>query len=202
MKTAILACVLSLIAFGCDPEKAPPKVAVPGTEEPDPPGTNAGADAKVVERISDAACDREQSCGTIGPGAYFTSREECLGVMRTKLSPKLTHQNCPMGIAKGALDDCIAGYQASECAQPGFAITRNVHCSVSDLCMKEAPMENAPPPPAEGPAPPSEGPPPPPAVAPPPPVPPPPPPAAAPAPPAAPPSPSAAPAPPPAASAP
>jgi hypothetical protein len=134
MKTAIFALALPAIFLGCDPENVTPKVPVAGTEVEVP-----GADAAVVDRIAQAACDREESCGTIGPGGYFKEREECLTTMRAKFSRQINHQQCPAGIERGAFDDCISAFRANECAQPGEEITRSAHCSVSDLCMKAAP---------------------------------------------------------------
>jgi hypothetical protein len=139
MKTAILAFLLPATLLGCDPENVTPKVPIAGTEVADPPGTTAGADAAVVDRIAQAACDREQSCGTIGPGGYFKEREDCLTTMRAKFSKQINHQQCPAGIERGAFDDCISAFRANECAQPGDEITRSAHCSVSDLCLKATP---------------------------------------------------------------
>jgi hypothetical protein len=139
MKTAILAFLLPAILC-CDPENAPPKVPVAGTEVVrDAQGTTEDADELVVDRIAQAACDREDSCGTIGPGGYFKQREDCLTTMRAKFSRQINHLQCPGGVERGAFDDCISAFRANECAHPCDEITRSAHCSVTDLCLKSNP---------------------------------------------------------------
>lgn len=136
MKTASLVCVLALFAWGCEDTTPAPRVPVAGTNVS---GVDAGAteaDERVVERLADATCQREQSCGTIGPGAYFGTREQCMATMRSKLLPKLNVSECPGGIDKDVVDSCITSFEASECAQPGDAITRNARCPTADLCLK------------------------------------------------------------------
>jgi hypothetical protein len=141
----LLVALLSTALLACENENPPPRTPVPGTDQPDLPYGSPNDDVKVVDRLANVVCDREQSCGTIGPGAYFKGRDECLETVRAKLSKQLNHDQCPAGIDKDALASCISSYQATECAAGSDAITRSARCPLSDLCMKSAPAPSAPP---------------------------------------------------------
>jgi hypothetical protein len=90
---------------------------------------------RTLQRIADATCDREQSCGTIGPGAFFKSREDCLGVIRARTEKGVNQGACPGGVSTAGLHACFASLEAGACTQPGDAITRAAHCEAEDLCV-------------------------------------------------------------------
>jgi hypothetical protein len=89
-----------------------------------------------LARIANATCDREQSCGTIGPGAFFKSREECFALFRERTAKGVNQGACPGGISSAGLRQCLASLDASECSQPGDAITRSAKCDAADLCVR------------------------------------------------------------------
>jgi hypothetical protein len=125
-----------LVLSGCEESTPQPRTPVPGTDHAPLAGQAVAPDMGVVEHIAEATCDREQSCGTIGPGAYFSSREVCMQSMREKLGPKLSFSMCPSGLDGAAVDSCVSSLRSTECTTPGDQITRSARCSVSDLCMK------------------------------------------------------------------
>jgi hypothetical protein len=136
MRSPPLALLLVAFAGGCDDERPAPVTPTPLTDPQPQPLAQAAADTRVVERIAGATCDREQSCGTIGPGAYFASREECMRTLRDKTSESLNPSRCPGGINQRQLDVCLASLDANQCAQPGEAITRAAQCPARALCIK------------------------------------------------------------------
>jgi hypothetical protein len=136
MKSAWLACLLLAFVAACDDERPAPVTPAPLTDPQPQPLAQAAADTRVIERIADATCDREQSCGTIGPGAYFPSREECMLTLREKTRQTLNPSQCPGGIDQKSLDECLASLEANQCAQPGDAITRAAQCPARSLCIK------------------------------------------------------------------
>jgi hypothetical protein len=88
-----------------------------------------------IARIANATCDREQSCGTIGPGAFFKSREECVAFFTQRTEKSVNEQACGGGVSSAGLDRCLSSLTASECSQPGDAITRSAKCEAADLCV-------------------------------------------------------------------
>ncbi|HEY3819627.1 MAG TPA: DUF6184 family natural product biosynthesis lipoprotein [Polyangiaceae bacterium] len=136
MRALTSACLVLALATGCDDEGPHPRTPYPLTDPQPQPNAQAAADARVVERLAAATCDREESCGTIGPGAYFETREVCMKSVRGKLGASLGATLCPAGIDLKAVESCLASLEANQCAQPGDAITRAARCPPSDLCMK------------------------------------------------------------------
>ncbi len=90
----------------------------------------------VVARIVDATCEREQSCGSVGPGAYFHSRAECAESIRVRTLRGLNPQSCPGGVDHGVLDECIESLRAGECGAAGDTVVRASRCDASDLCLR------------------------------------------------------------------
>ena len=136
MRSLSVACLAALAVAGCADDTPPPRTPYPLTDPQPQPNAQGAADARIVERIANATCDREQSCGTVGPGAYFGTREECLNVVRDKTSKTLNAGACPAGINLEAVQSCLSSLEASECVQPGDVITRAARCPTADLCMK------------------------------------------------------------------
>jgi hypothetical protein len=116
--------------------------AAPGTNavRADPVGaTNTqavGADAAIVEKLSTARCDREQSCNNIGGGQKYVSREVCMQQMRGSLANDLNTYDCPHGIDRGQLEHCMLAIKNEECSNPLDTITRMQDCRTGALCMK------------------------------------------------------------------
>jgi hypothetical protein len=136
MNRALAVILLAVVAPACEEESPGAKGPIPGTDRADQGPDGTTVDARLVQRLAEATCEREQSCGTIGPGAYFKSREDCIGSMHTKLDPELNPSMCPRGIDRGAFEGCISSLRSNECTQPSDQITRAARCSPSDLCMK------------------------------------------------------------------
>ncbi|MGD0526416.1 MAG: DUF6184 family natural product biosynthesis lipoprotein [Polyangiaceae bacterium] len=136
MKLLTAACLL-LVTAACEQEgPPPPRTPYPLTDPQPQPNAQAAADFRVIEHIASATCDREQSCGTIGPGGYFESREQCMKTMRDKLDATLGVSQCPAGLDLKAVEACLSSLEANQCAQPGDAITRAARCPPAELCMK------------------------------------------------------------------
>ncbi|MGH7294594.1 MAG: DUF6184 family natural product biosynthesis lipoprotein [Polyangiaceae bacterium] len=136
LRPALLLLAFPLLALGCEETTPAARQPVPGTDHAPLAGPSASPDMGVIDHLSEATCDREQTCGTIGPGADFASREQCLRSMRDKLGPKLSFSQCPGGIDRAAVDTCVTSLRATECTQPGDTITRSARCATADLCMK------------------------------------------------------------------
>jgi len=136
MKTACLACVLVALSLGCEEEVPPARTPAPLTDPQPQPNAQAAADARFVEKIATGTCDREASCGTIGPGATFATRDDCMKTAREKYAKELNPVQCPAGIEVKALEDCLRSLEANQCSQTGDVITRSARCPTKALCMK------------------------------------------------------------------
>ncbi len=109
------------------------------------PGTRAGdgvtaqqaiADEEVVERISAARCDRDQSCNRIGPGAAYRDREDCMRQTRAMVQRDINPTRCRGGVGEVGLDRCVKSLEAGQCDMPGQVAGRTAQCDVAALCMK------------------------------------------------------------------
>jgi len=121
---------------GCMQEGAAAPSVVPDSGPAGSPQAREQAVAGVLDRITKATCDREQSCNTIGPGATFGSRQECQDTVRAKYARDLSVASCPGGMDKNALDDCLTSLDAGQCSGPGDSITRDASCSTKSICLR------------------------------------------------------------------
>jgi len=128
-----LAAVLAGLAAGC--AEGGTRNVVIETAPTTPAELRAQGWEKTTARIANATCDREQSCGTIGPGAFFKSREECFALFHDRTAKGVNQGACPGGVSSAGLDACLSSLAASECSQPGDAITRTAKCDPVDLCV-------------------------------------------------------------------
>jgi hypothetical protein len=136
MRSVAVAAVVLLSPFLAVAACGPPYGPVYGTEAAAPGDVRSAASERVVQQIAQAACERERSCGTIGPGAPFASREQCLETMLAKYRPWLESGACPNGIERQALHHCIESFEAGECTSASDAISRSAECATSDLCLR------------------------------------------------------------------
>jgi hypothetical protein len=100
--------------------------------------TNAQAGTSpVVNRLSDARCDREQACDNIGDGKKYASRRVCLDEMRGNIANDLNAYQCPGGIDEAAVRECQMAIRNEECGvHPFEAITRMDKCRSGPMCKK------------------------------------------------------------------
>jgi hypothetical protein len=95
------------------------------------------ADASVVDRISSARCDREQSCNNVGDGKKYASRGVCMDQLHGAVANDLNSYQCPRGIDGPAVQECVSAIVGEECgAHPVEAITRIEKCRTGAMCMK------------------------------------------------------------------
>lgn len=140
MVTVSLASV-AMTMLGCEhTDDRGVATATPGSV-PQPMGaTNPqarGVDASVVDRLSDARCDREQSCNNVGDGRKYASRHVCVEQLHGSIANDLNSYQCPGGIDGNAVQRCLAAIAEEECgAHPVEAITRMDRCRSGAMCMK------------------------------------------------------------------
>ncbi len=89
-----------------------------------------------IDRIVASRCAREVMCSNVGAAKHFTSSEVCAREIRTKLNDELNASECPNGIDRKELDECLDAIRNESCSNPIESIGRLAACRTSDLCMK------------------------------------------------------------------
>ncbi len=145
MKTLQAMAVLSVATIGllpaCEHEDRG-GAAVPGTtayREYRVGVTNPQApvfDQRIVEQLSTARCDREQSCENVGAGRRYAEREVCLDQMRGSIGDDLNESQCPLGIDREALGACLAAIGAEGCGDGVAILNRARKCRSGALCLR------------------------------------------------------------------
>src|SRR5580704_17051489 len=130
MKTLQAMAVLSLATISLLPaceHQDRGSAAVPGTtayREYRVGVTNPQApifDQRIVDQLSWARCDREESCNNVGAGRRYVARDVCFDQMRGRIGDDLNETQCPLGIDGEALGACLSAIRAEGCGD-GVAI--------------------------------------------------------------------------------
>jgi hypothetical protein len=124
--------IVPLLACG----GANPGPAVTGTPESGITEPQKGADMAVVNRLSEARCDQEQTCKNVGPGAKYASRSTCMEQIHGSIANDLNAYNCPRGLDSAGVDRCMAAIKGEECNHPFDTLTRYDTCRTGALCMR------------------------------------------------------------------
>jgi hypothetical protein len=126
-----------LAAIGCARHPSQTAAAVPGTQPP--PGVMSQqneAQMRVVDQLTNARCDHEQTCKNIGPGQKFVSRETCVDQVRGTMANDINAYNCPRGIDQQALDHCLSSLRSEECSFSFNRLFSENACGATSLCIK------------------------------------------------------------------
>jgi hypothetical protein len=106
------------------------------SEEPKAVGGGPVDVSSAVDRIVEARCAREASCGYIGSDKKWASANACSEVVSREYSDDLTAEDCPAGVDAKELDECIKESRNADCGNPIDVIGRVAACRTSDLCRK------------------------------------------------------------------
>ncbi|MGH7297630.1 MAG: DUF6184 family natural product biosynthesis lipoprotein [Polyangiaceae bacterium] len=94
-----------------------------------------GSATSVVETLAEARCDREQTCGNVGDGKKYASRNVCMDQQRGGIANDLNPYQCPGGIDEAAVQGCLTAVSVEECGvHPLEAITRMEKCRKGAMC--------------------------------------------------------------------
>ena len=123
-----------LACGGANQETAP----VSGTQTIQTGATSAqkGADQAIVNQLATARCDQEHTCGNIGPGAKFATRDVCMEQLRGSIGNELNAYDCPRGLDSNGVDRCMAAIKSEECNHPFDTLTRYDKCRTGALCLE------------------------------------------------------------------
>jgi hypothetical protein len=114
--------------------------------EPAGQTTITGADLGALSRdsaalrIVGARCEREATCGNVGPGKRYPARTDCTREMSAKTFGELEPSDCPSGFDSKHLDDCMTAIGTESCATSLDPVSTISACNKSGLCApKNAP---------------------------------------------------------------
>jgi hypothetical protein len=121
---------LTLI-LGCsrhnDPEPMTP-ASRPVVETP------RSATASAAESIAQSRCEREQRCGNVGGDEKYSSVDDCLTRVRTDWKDDLNARECPGGVNRTQLDECLAEIRSEDCSSPFDTLERVAACTSGQIC--------------------------------------------------------------------
>jgi len=128
--------LLTASAVGCG--AATPAHAVEGSTATTPVGLASAehADAAVVDELTGARCDREQTCNNVGDGRKYASRDTCTESIRGDLGNDLNSYHCPRGIKREGLDSCLSAIRTEACSNPLDTLERMEKCRTVHLCLE------------------------------------------------------------------
>jgi hypothetical protein len=130
-KLALGFSTLTLI-LGCnksnDPDPVAPSDSAPAVETP------RSATGSAAESIAQSRCEREQRCENIGGEKKFSSMDDCLARVRTDWKDDLNARECPGGINRPQLDECLNEIRNEECSSPLDTLERVAACTSGQIC--------------------------------------------------------------------
>jgi hypothetical protein len=104
----------------------------PVTDRPEP---SAGAATRsATASIADSRCARELRCENIGPDKKYSSMDDCEARVKTDWRDDLNARECPSGIDREQLEECLDEIRNEDCANPFDTLGRVAACTVGQLC--------------------------------------------------------------------
>jgi hypothetical protein len=97
-------------------------------------GANTLAFGDALNDIAATRCERENRCGNVGQGKRYESVQTCRTVVRNDFARDLNAADCPAGIDRGELSECVQAVREESCGNPIEAIGRITACRTSDMC--------------------------------------------------------------------
>lgn len=134
MHKAFLPCTfLGLFAvFACSSE---PKSQHANTPADAIQGASAGIQTRsAAESIAESRCEREQHCDNIGDKKKYSSVSDCLTRIRADWKDDLNARECPGGVKRAQLDECLSKIRAEECNSPFDTLERVSECTAGQIC--------------------------------------------------------------------
>jgi Family of unknown function (DUF6184) len=137
---ASLGCVVVLVACSPDSDEDPAEAFDDRLQAGDTTSSSARAgtvtNEDAVNDIVSALCAREVDCRHVGPNKRYPNRETCVAMVRDDLKGELSAKECPRGIARAALNECLEAIRKEDCTDPLEAIGGLAACRTDELCLE------------------------------------------------------------------
>ena len=127
---------LFIAAIGCNKEVGRPaaKPTSPAVAGRDPVTGRASAPASARDSIAEARCARERHCDNIGDNKKFSSEQDCLSRIRADWKDDLNARECPSGVNRQELNECLSAVRGEDCSNPLDTLSRVAACTKSKIC--------------------------------------------------------------------
>lgn len=97
--------------------------------------TSATAQTRsAAESIAEARCVREQRCDNVGDNKKYSSVSDCTTRIRADWKDDLNARECPRGVKRAQLDECLDKIRAEECGSPFDTLARVSECTAGQIC--------------------------------------------------------------------
>lgn len=130
---------LALAPLACNKnnDPAPTSAAYPATQTgavATTPAAAANATASASESIAESRCDREARCNNIGDQKKYSSKSDCLARIRADWKDDLNARECPSGVNKTQLSECLTEIRNEDCNSPFDTLSRVAACTSGQIC--------------------------------------------------------------------
>ncbi|MFZ5896132.1 MAG: DUF6184 family natural product biosynthesis lipoprotein [Myxococcota bacterium] len=121
-----------LLAFACSSERQSQQANTPAdaVQNASPGIQTRGA----AEAIAESRCEREQHCDNVGENKKFSSVSDCLTRIRADWKDDLNARECPNGVRRAQLDECLGKIRGEECGNPFDTLSRVSECTSGQIC--------------------------------------------------------------------
>lgn len=131
----VLGVLGSGLALACN--KAEERPAQTASGEAPVVGMAPAAGARPAsEQIAEARCAREQTCGNIGEGKTHLDSADCVRHIRADWKADLSARECPGGVNKTQLDECLEQVRTESCDNPFDTLSRLAACTQNQICIE------------------------------------------------------------------
>jgi hypothetical protein len=105
----------------------------PGTATENGAVTGA-ATGTASEAIAQSRCDREARCNNVGADRKYSSATDCLARIREEWREDLSARECPSGVNRSQLDECLSKIRGEDCGSPFDTLSRLSECTAGQIC--------------------------------------------------------------------
>lgn len=133
-------CVAALFPMGlaaCERDQGQPRegetATAPMTQNNDRQPVR-GTGPSAAQEIAQARCAREMKCNNIGQGREYASEQVCLTRIQAEWREDLNARECPGGINRDELNECLQEIRNNNCDNPIDSLGSFVACRQSDIC--------------------------------------------------------------------
>jgi hypothetical protein len=121
----ILSAACLLLGSACghkDQPAAAPEVKVP-----------AASGAR--HSITSSRCNREERCENVGADKKYSSSQDCIDRIDAEWKDDLNARECPNGVNREQLDQCLTAIKNEDCGNPFDKLERVSACTVGQICL-------------------------------------------------------------------
>ncbi len=126
-----VAIAVGAFAVACEPTVSATPVSSTTTTSASP---GLVSPERAIERVTEARCQRQLSCGYVGGGQFFQDYDACSHDLRQATRQFLIAASCSEGMDEWALSTCTNDIRNNACDDPHGAVEYLPSCSSVRLC--------------------------------------------------------------------